>query len=142
MDKKYKNQSFSLRASEINYLTDIRQKYDCRSLSAALSMALALAQAQQNSTTLPTQTEDVQVPNLPGMTKNIVRSHLIRWEISQDEYNRIVDQLIESGERLRNPEAAIFGACRKYVCSRGRSTQLDAHSETCDSVANIQDQMY
>lgn len=145
MEQKYKTQSFSLLPRELNYLADIRQKFCCRSLSAALSMVLALA--QQNSTTLPTlptQAAGIQVPNLPGMTENIVRSHLIRWELSQAEYNLIVDELLGSGEHLRNPEAAIFGACRKYVCGgRSRATkQPSASSESCNNIANIQDQMY
>lgn len=144
MNKKYKNQSFSLRPSEIDYLTDIREKYDCRSLSAALSIVLALAQQNKTTPAAQTQTEDVYVPNLPGMTQNIVQSHLIRWEISQEEYRRIIAELIDSGEHLRNPEAAIFGACRKYVCG-GRSratTQPSATSEAGNSIAHIQDQMY
>lgn len=66
------------------------------------------------------------VPSLPGMTERIVRSQMIRWDLTADEYNTIVRQTIDeyaaNGQAMKNPEAAIFGACRRYVDGKNGKT--------------------
>ena len=60
--------------------------------------------------------------NLKGMNERTVRSHMIRWRLSPDEYLSIVHGVMsnfaEHGTEMKNPESIIFGACRRFANKR------------------------
>lgn len=60
--------------------------------------------------------------NLPGMTENVIRGHLVRFNLSSDEYQTIVRDLVDrcaaSKTPIKNPEGMIFGACKRYAAER------------------------
>lgn len=140
--------SFSLTPNEILLIESIKKEKDLRSQSAVIGFALKNCHSPVSQ---PASMEQkIQVPDLPGMSERIVRSQLIRFDLSMAEYNTIVNTLIDvtarKGEKIRNPEAAIFGACRRWVRENRRSEADDISDYKTASPAKtyteLQDQIY
>ena len=92
----------------------------------------------------------LSIPRLPGMTDRIIRSQMERFNLTSDEYETIVRQVVDgfasSGSTIKNPEAAIFGACRRYAKKRdGQTTETPAaetpQSSDDESVFDLQEKL-
>ena len=84
------------------------------------------------------------------MTDRIIRSQMERFNLTSDEYETIVRQVVDgfasSGSTIKNPEAAIFGACRRYAKKRdGQTTETPAaetpQSSDDESVFDLQEKL-
>ena len=65
------------------------------------------------------QADSIYVPKLPGFTVDVAKSQMMRFGLTADEYEsvcrRTIDNFAASGKPMNNPEAAIYGACKRYV---------------------------
>ena len=114
--------AFSLSDADVAVLEKLVELYGFRSLSAALSCALKIASnssffSLNNSTVV--ESKAVNIPKLPGMNEDVWESQMRRWHLTPEEYAAIVRQTIDnfaaSGKPMNNPEAAIYGACKRYA---------------------------
>ncbi len=95
-------------------------------LSTSISQVIRIAIAQCSCNFLPQNVSIENSPclniNLPGMTENVIRGHLVRFNLSSDEYQTIVRDLVDrcaaSKTPIKNPEGMIFGACKRYAAER------------------------
>lgn len=83
------------------------------------------------------------------MSEAVVRSQMQRFNLSSDEYQTIVRDLVDrcaaSKTPIKNPEGMIFGACKRYAAERdakkdGGQPQKDGGDKA--GWLKIQDEMY
>ncbi len=116
-----KSKTFTLSEIDFNLLASLQEKLGVRSCSAILSMALRAL----NNSFLPSNSnilESPSIPSLPGMTEAVIKSQMQRFNLSSDEYQTIVRDLVDrcaaSKTPIKNPEGMIFGACKRYAAER------------------------
>ena len=93
--------------------------------------------------------KDTAIPRLPGMNEDVIESQIRRFRLSPEEYSSIVRQTIDnfaaSGKPMNNPEAAIYGACKRYVNDRHQQTDAAKDTPTAGntkpSYLELQDQL-
>lgn len=130
-------------------MEEIRKALLSNSLSHVIRLSVALY--YQKIFPQNVSIENIEVPqvNLPGMTPVVVRSQMERFSLSADEYSMIVRQTVDnfaaSGGAIKNPEAAIFGACRRYAKNRDGQKRNTPAAETPstpdESTYDLQDRL-
>lgn len=72
-----------------------------------------------------------QSSDLPGLTSEVIQSHLVRFpKVTPDDYRGIIKELRRrqaSEEGLKNPEAAAYGLCKRI--QYGQAPQATAAAQ-------------
>ena len=88
-------------------------------------------------------TNDISIKStdLPGLTAEVIQSHLVRFpKVTPEAYRGIIEELKRrqaSEEGLKNPEAAAYGLCKRIQSGHADSSEAKKQeptpSETADS---------
>ena len=102
----------------------------------AYIVRLAIAQLYQKNLPQNIDTSistSVYVPKLPGFTVDVAKSQMMRFGLTADEYESVcrktIDNFAASGKPMNNPEAAIYGACKRYANEKHQQ-QTDTTKDT------------
>ena len=85
----------------------------------------------------------VQAADLPGMTAEVIKSHLVRFpKVTPELYKGIIEELRQrqqTEEGLKNPEAAAYGLCKRIQNGGRKIGAQQEHDEVNATIDNAPD---